>query len=274
MSRLVEVGGHAVAVLEDGVGEPLIYLHGFADVHGSSGEWLPFHRALAKKVRLIAPACPGCGASEENEDIDTIEDAVFHCLQMLDALGVDRFHLAGASIGGWMAAEVAVRIPERVNSLTLIGATGLFVPQQPIADIFMMVQAKNGGDFSDFRSTLFRTAEAPEALAMFPDGRMTVEREILRYKMFRFASRVGFSPPYLHDRKLRDRLSRFGGPALVIAGERDNLVPVTHARAYAEGLRNAELKLVANAGSSVAVEMSDETAAAVLSCVERAVALT
>ena len=81
---------------------------------------------------------------------------MFHYLQVLDALGIDRFHLAGASIGGWMAAEIAVRIPERVHSLTLIGAAGLFVPQHPIADIFMMVQAKNGGDFSDFRRTLFR----------------------------------------------------------------------------------------------------------------------
>ena len=59
----------------------------------------------------------------------------------------------------------------------------------------MMVQAKNGGDYSDFRHTLFRDAGAPEALAMFPDGRMPTERELLRYRMFRFASRIGFSPP-------------------------------------------------------------------------------
>ena len=112
-----------------------------------------------------------------------------------------------------------------MRSLALIGATGLFVPRHPIADIFMMVQSKNGGDYRDFRHTLFRDADAPEALAMFPDGRMPVERELLRYRMFRFASRVGFAPPYLHDRKLRDRLHRFAGPAVVIAGERDNLVP-------------------------------------------------
>jgi hypothetical protein len=139
-----------------------------------------------------------------------------------------------------------------VRSLALIGATGLYVPRAPIADIFMLVQAKNGGDFSDYRRTLFRDAAAPEALAMFPDGRMTPERELLRYRMFRFASRVGFAPPYLHDRKLRERLSRFTGPAVVIAGERDNLVPVVHARAYAEGLRGAELKLIPDAGNAVA----------------------
>lgn len=270
MTGAIEIGGHAVAVAEAGSGDPLIYLHGFADIHGSSSDWLPLHRALAARVRLLAPAHPGCNTSEESEEIDTIEDVVFHYLQVLDALGIGRFHVAGASIGGWIAAEIAVRIPERVLSLALIGAAGLFVPQHPIADIFMMVQAKNGGDYADFRRTLFRQADAPEALAMFPDGRMPIERELLRYRMFRFASRIGFAPPYLHDRKLRDRLNRFAGPAVVIAGERDNLVPVAHARAYAQGLRNAALQLLADAGHSVAVEKPNEVAAAVLSCVNRA----
>jgi pimeloyl-ACP methyl ester carboxylesterase len=270
VSRALDIGGRAVAVAESGSGAPLVYLHGFADIHGSSGDWLPFHRALAANVRVVAPAHPGCNASDENEDIDTVEDVAFHYLQVLDALGIGEFHLAGAAIGGWIAAEIAVRIPERVRSLALIGPTGLFVPGHPIADIFMMVQSKNGGDYSDFRRTLFRAADAPEALAMFPDGRMPAERELLRYRMFRFASRIGFAPPYLHDRKLRDRLHRFAGPAVVIAGERDNLVPLAHARAYAQGLRGAELIIVAAAGNSVAVEKPDEVAAAVLSCAARA----
>jgi len=270
MMRSLKVGGHAVAIAEEGAGQPVLYLHGFADIHSSSSDWLPFHHKLTGKLRLIAPAHPGCHVSEENKDVDTIEDVVFHYLQVLDALRVDRFHLAGASIGGWIAAEIAIRIPERVRSLALIGATGLYVPRQPIADIFMFVQAKNGDDFSDYRRTLFRDAAAPEALAMFPNGRMTPEREMLRYRMFRFASRVGFAPPYLHDRKLRERLSRFAGPAVVIAGKRDNLVPMVHARAYAEGLRGSELKLIADAGNSAAVEKPGEVAAAVLACVERA----
>jgi pimeloyl-ACP methyl ester carboxylesterase len=270
MMRSLDIGGHAVAIAEAGSGEPLLYLHGFADIHGSNSDWLPFHHALAGKLRLLAPAHPGCHASEENDDIDTIDDVAFHYLQVLDALGIDELHLAGASIGGWIAAEIAIRIPERVRSLALIGATGLYVPQQPITDIFMFVQAKNGGDFSDYRHTLFRDANAPEALAMFPNGRMPAERELLRYRMFRFASRVGFAPPYLHDRKLRARLPRFTGPAMVIAGERDNLVPIAHVRAYAEGLRKAELRLIADAGNSVAVERPGDVAAAVLSCVNRA----
>jgi pimeloyl-ACP methyl ester carboxylesterase len=270
MSRSLSIGDYAVTLAEIGSGEPLLYLHGFADIHASSTDWLPFHRALADGVQVIAPAHPGCATSAENEDIDTIEDLVFHYLQVIDALGLSDFHLAGASIGGWVAAELAVRIPERVRSLALIGACGLYVEHAPITDVFMMVQAADGGKYHDYRHTLFRAADAAEALEMFPDGMMPIERELLRYRMFRLAARVGFTPPYLHNRKLRGRLGRFAGPSVVIAGQQDNLVPVAHAKAYAEGLRSAELQLVAGAGNSIAVEKPDEVASLVRTLVQRA----
>jgi pimeloyl-ACP methyl ester carboxylesterase len=270
MTRTIEVSGYAVTLAETGAGEPLLYLHGFADLHASTTEWLPFHRALGSRLRVLAPAHPGCADSAEDDDLDTVDDLVFHYLQVIDALELKDFHLAGASIGGWMAAELAVHIPERIRSLSLIGACGLYVEHEPIADIFMMVQSSDGGKYDGYRRTLFRSDDAPEALAMFPDGMMTVDRELLRYRMFRFASRIGFSPPYLYDRKLRARLRRFAGPAVAIAGEQDHLVPVAHARAYAEGLRQGELQLVPGAGNSLVVEKPKETADLVLTCAQRA----
>jgi pimeloyl-ACP methyl ester carboxylesterase len=270
MNRTLAVDRYSVPLAEAGSGEPLLYLHGFVDIHASSGDWLPFHRALAEGLQVLAPAHPGCAAGAENEDIDTIEDLAFHYLQVIDALGLGEFHLAGASIGGWAAAELAVRIPERVRSLSLIGACGLYVERAPITDIFMMVQSADGGKYHDYRRTLFRSADAPEALETFPDGRMPAERELLRYRMFRFASRVGFTPPYLHDRKLRGRLGRYRGPSVVIAGRQDNLVPAAHAKAYAEGLPGAELRFIDRAGNSAAVEKANEVATLVQGCVRRA----
>jgi pimeloyl-ACP methyl ester carboxylesterase len=269
MTETIRIDGRAVALAQAGSGEPLLYLHGFADIHGASGSWLPFHEQVARELRIIAPAHPGCAGSTEDEDIEDIDDVAFHYLQLLDALALPRFHLAGSAIGGWIAAELAVRIPERVRSLTLIGATGLFVPGEPIGDLFMMVQPQRGTDYSDFRRMLFRDSRAPEALAMFTDGKMEVERESLRFRMFRFASRVGFSPPYFYNRKLRGRLGRFKGPSLVIAGTHDHLVPVAHAKAYAEGLRG-ELRLIEAAGNSVAVEQPQEAAALVQALVRSA----
>jgi len=259
MTDTISIDGRAVALAQAGAGEPLLYLHGFADIHGSSESWLPFHEQLARDLRMIAPAHPGCAGSVEDESIETIEDVAFHYLQVLDALELQSFHLAGSAIGGWIAAEIAVRIPERVRSLALIGATGLFVSGEPIGDLFMMVQPQRGTDYSGFRRMLFRDAAAPEALSMFPDGKMAVARESLRYRMFRFASRIGFAPPYFYNRKLRGRLGRFRQPSLVIAGREDHLVPLSHAEAYAAGLQG-ELRLIDGAGNSVAVERPDPAA--------------
>ena len=65
---------------------------------------------------------------------------VFHYLELFDALGIERFDLVGHCVGGWLAAELAVRHPQRVRRLVLIGASGLFVPGEPIGDVFLHAQ--------------------------------------------------------------------------------------------------------------------------------------
>jgi len=72
--------------------------------------------------------------------------------------------------------------------------------------------------------------------------------------MFRFASQIGFTPPYRRDRKLRIELFRYQGLALILWGERDHMVPRTHAQAYVEGFRDARLEIVSGAGHSVQAE--------------------
>jgi len=79
--RIIEVNQRKVQVLESGSGAPMLYLHGFADVHSVKESWLPFHEKLAQHSRVIAPAHPGCAQTDENKDIDTIEDVVFHYLK-------------------------------------------------------------------------------------------------------------------------------------------------------------------------------------------------
>jgi pimeloyl-ACP methyl ester carboxylesterase len=265
----VLIGGRKVQVAEAGRGDPLLYLHGFADIHGASADWLPFHHAAAQFCRLLAPAHPGCGDSDEDELIDRLEDVVFHYLEVLDALALDRFFLAGSSIGGWIAAELAIRIPERVRGVLLFGATGLWLPEHPIGDLFMMVQPENVSSFAGFRRMLFRSAEAPEALAMFPDGVLPVAREILRYKMFRLASRIAFAPPYFYHPRLRERLSRYHGPAVAVAGEADAFVPPVHAEAYAQGFAQGRSHLVSGAGNSIIVEQPERAATLVKQLLSR-----
>jgi pimeloyl-ACP methyl ester carboxylesterase len=75
---MVEVRGRKVALIESGRGEPLVYLHGFADVHGVAGDFQPFHLRLGTAARVIAPAHPGCAQSDELGDGYGIEDVIFH----------------------------------------------------------------------------------------------------------------------------------------------------------------------------------------------------
>ena len=241
-------------------GDPVLYLHGFADLHSASTDMFSFHEQLAENFHLIAPAHPACAESDEREDIDSIDDFVFHYVELLDVLGLNRFHLVGNCVGGWIAAEIAVRYPERLRSLTLIGAPGLFIQGQSIADLFWVAQPEDGVYYNDLRTILFSGAHSELGKLLYPDGRGEVDEELLRYKMFRFASRIGFTPPYFYDRKLIGRLSRYQGPALVIQGENDKFVPRVHAEAYAEGFGAARLKIIPNSGHSVVAEAPDETA--------------
>lgn len=260
-SPMIEVAGRKVGLWEAGDGTPLLYLHGFADIHGVKAEPFPFHQALAAKRHVIAPAHPGCADTEEYADLETVEDAVFHYLELFDALGLDCFDLVGHCAGGWIAAEIAVRHPEKIKSLTLIGASGLCVEGALIGDVFMMAQPARGMEYADLRTMLFRGADHPLALELFPDGRGDIDDEIRRYQMLRFSSFIGFKPPYFYTRALVNRLHRITAPALVIAGEADHMVPRAISDTYANRIPNARpLAVVENAGHAAHLEEPDQVA--------------
>jgi pimeloyl-ACP methyl ester carboxylesterase len=258
--RHIDVNGRKVWVLENGSGAPLVYLHGFSDVHSVKELWLPFHDLLAQRARIIAPAHPGCAQTDENKDIDVIEDVVFHYLEVFDALKLPHYDLVGNCVGGWIAAEIAVRHPEKIRKLVLIGATGLFVEGALIGDVFMMAQPERGSSYASLREMLFSSRNEPNALEMFPDGKGELEDEVRRYQMLRLSSRIGFKPPYFYNRPLRNRLHRISSPALIIWGEKDNFVPRSHGETYARLIPGAnELKVIAGAGHSVLVEKPEQT---------------
>jgi pimeloyl-ACP methyl ester carboxylesterase len=260
--REIDVRGRKVALIEAGSGPPLVYLHGFADVHGVAGDLLPFHEGLARGHSLIAPAHPGCNGSSDFLQGNRVDDFLFHYCELFDALKLDRFALAGHCVGGWLAAEYAVRHPERVTRLALIGATGLFVAGEHIGDIFMNSNPDHGTSLASLRHMLFVAKDAPQALRTYPDGRGDIDDEMRRYAMLRFGSAIGFRPPYLYNRSLVDRLHRAAMLSVVVWGAEDHMVPVAHGKAYAKHLGSGTaLKLIAGAGHAAHLEKPNEVLA-------------
>src|SRR5712671_1063376 len=92
------IRGRKIQLLRGGAGPSVLYLHGLvADVHSvpSDAGFTAFQEALAAHFSLCAPALPGYAESEGFDDLETTEDAVFFCLDIIDTLKLDRVHLVG-----------------------------------------------------------------------------------------------------------------------------------------------------------------------------------
>src|SRR5690606_24753083 len=100
--HIVEVAGCAVAVYRGGRGEPLLHLHGA----GVVSRVMPFMERLAERFDLVVPVHPGFGDSAVPEWFDGMADLAYFYHDFMEALGLERVHLAGTSLGGWLAAEI------------------------------------------------------------------------------------------------------------------------------------------------------------------------
>src|SRR5262249_52772585 len=118
----IDLAGRPTVLMHGGGGAPFVYLH---PALGEAFVWFPFYRTWANKFRVLVPTHPGYGKSGGFDRIDTIEDMAFHYVELFDALGLEEVVLGGVSLGGWIAAEFAVRWPERVKKLWIADAPGL-----------------------------------------------------------------------------------------------------------------------------------------------------
>ena len=127
------ITGCNIRFMRGGKGEPLLFLHGAS----GASRWLPFMEKLSEKYEVIVPEHPGFGASGDPEWLDNISDLAFFYLDVMDHLGIDRINLVGTSIGGWLAAEVAIRNATRLASLTVVAPAGIRVKGHRKGDVFM-----------------------------------------------------------------------------------------------------------------------------------------
>lgn len=129
--RSLLIEGKHIQLFEGGTASPLLYLHG-----AGTFWWMPVHDLLARCFQVYLPVHPGFGNSQGGDEVEVIEDLVFHYTALLDMLGIAKISLVGLSLGGWIAAELALRRPDRVDRLVLVDAAGLRVEGAPTAEFF------------------------------------------------------------------------------------------------------------------------------------------
>jgi pimeloyl-ACP methyl ester carboxylesterase len=245
--RELDVGGRPTRVLEAGSGEPILWLH---DTLGNV--WTPGHEQLSRSHAILAPSLPGFDDSAQLAGIDTPEDVVFWLRELVDAL-LERPVLLGCGLGGWMAAEFAVRYPYQISRLVLVDAYGLRVDGALAPDEFALTPPM-------LRPLLFTAPEGRLACQVLPDQPPPERLEATLHARVA-AARLAWQFPY--DRKLRHRLRRATLPALVVWGEHDGLVPLAHAHAYAAGLPDARVAIVPGAAHFPHLEQPEVFAAVI-----------
>lgn len=251
----VDVRGRRTQVLRKGHGRPLLYLH------SATGEtwWTDLDEDLSRDFDVIHPAHVGFEGSEGLAEIDDILDLAFHTLDLLDALGVERASLVGTSLGGWLAAEMAVLAPERIEAMVLADAAGL---EAPAMDMFATAIGS-------------RPAQLAEALFADPDHWMPAllraidmsspaapEIVMPLLQAMEASARVGWNP-YMHDPKLAGRLHRVRARTLIVWGEQDRFIPIEQGRRYAELIPGARLETIPRCGHLAVLERPEALAALV-----------
>src|ERR1044072_2574115 len=117
---MISIAGIELDVLERGPGGPLLCLHGGAGI----GRDAAFIELLARDRVVIAPSHPGFGKSGLPDWLDSVDDIAHVYLELMDLVGLSRADLVGHSIGGWIAAEIATKVPERIGRLVPLGSGG------------------------------------------------------------------------------------------------------------------------------------------------------
>jgi 3-oxoadipate enol-lactonase len=237
-----------IAVEVDGDGEPLVMLHGLG---GTSNTYTPQMGVLTGRFKVLRIDLPGSGRSAilAALSIQAYVDAV---LRVFEALGIERAHLAGHSLGTTVCFHLAVQQPQRVLSLALIAP--LPCPpdtarpalraraekarsegMQPIAD--MIVQAATSGETKSRRLA---------AVAL-------VRESLMRQDPEGYAR----SCEALADAQAAD-LMQIKCPVLLIGGDEDVVAPASSVRSIGEKLSNARTVILSRCGHWLTVENPEE----------------
>ncbi len=238
-----------VRLLRGGRGRTVLFLHGAGGFPG----WIPFLDQLSTRYDVLVPEHPGFGDSDHPPFIRNVSDVAMYYLDFLDGLEARQVHLVGHSLGGWIAAELAVRNSTRLASLSLIAPAGIRVKGVPPGDNFIWSPEETA------RNLYHDQSFAEQILARIPSEQ---EAELALKNRF-MAAKLGWEPRWFNP-ALERWLHRVNVPALILWGENDKLLPSRYATLWSERIPAAKIDLIPQCGHLPQVEKAELTACKII----------
>ncbi|MDP1625878.1 alpha/beta fold hydrolase [Parvibaculum sp.] len=272
-------GGGSVHVRDEGnrQGPALVLVHGS---NASLHTWEPWVADLGDTYRIVSMDLPGHGLTGRIPGDDYSREGMTQTVhELTEILGVDRFAIAGNSMGGGVAALYALEHPDRVSALILVDAAGIPVERNdgevPLAfRIARMPVISNA-----MRYVLPRSLVEEGVRKVFVDQSKVTDEMVARYfdlslhEGNRDATRMRFASYATRDEEaFAVRLGELKMPTLILWGDKDGLIPVSAAHEFKARIPQAELVIFENVGHVPMEEVAGESSAAVRDFLTRALA--
>lgn len=247
--RWVTLSTGPVQVVEIGPadGDPMIFVHGLS---GSWQNWLENLPAMAAAgYRCIAPDLPGFGASPMPTGDERISITGYaRCVdELMSVLGVDAAVVVGNSMGGFVAAELAIRFPARVQRLVLVAAAGISVEHQRNDRVMALLRRTEriigiyGAWAASKSETVARRRKLRHSVFAIVAAHPAKLPAPLVFENLRGSGKPGLVDAIeaLTSYPIRERLGEIACPTLVVWGTKDRLVPVKDATIFAQLIPDA-----------------------------------
>ena len=232
-------GSVELSVTERGEGRPFLLLHGGGGplTVGGFADLL----AAEKPARVITPTHPGFGGTPRPDSLASVRDLGPVYVALLAQLDLRGVTVIGNSIGGWIAAEMALLDTNRISSFVLVDAVGIDVPGHPVADFFSLTprQVAELSYHDPDRFGLDPTKLPPEALKAMAGNR---------------AALAMYSGTSMKDGGLNERLAGVTTPTLVVWGDSDRIADADYGRAFADAIPGARFLLLRESGHLPQIE--------------------
>jgi pimeloyl-ACP methyl ester carboxylesterase len=239
-----QIGAVELSYNERGSGRPVIVLHGGAGPISV----VPWAELLARTrpARVITPTHPGFAGTPRPDALSSLGGLAQVYSAFLDSLNVEGVTVVGNSVGGQIAAELALLGRGRVAGLAIVDGTGIEVPGHPVADAFSMPREE----------LLRRSYHDPVRFAIDPSK---LPPPALAAMAANFAALKVYSTSP-KDRPLLPRLAGIQVPTTVLWGDSDRIADSDYGRAYAQAIPGASFHLMKDTGHVPQIETPEQLA--------------
>ncbi len=260
----IQVDAHRIVYLDGGKGETILLLHGFA---AGKDNWIRFAKHLTKGYRVVIPDIPGFGESSRigSERYD-MENQIKRIDRLTEELKLDKFHLAGNSMGGTLAALYAARYPVKVETLALMAPGGVGSPNP--SELAVLLQKGTNplltGSEEDF-DRLIRLCFAnppfiPSQFKKVIAAQAEAQREFNQKIWDDMVGSRMHESSFSMENFLQPYLPRIQAPVLILWGNSDRILDVGGAAVLAKGLKISSTVIMKETGHTPMMEKPLEAA--------------